>query len=94
MGACGLREGNVEERLGEADFGQRLSRKRALAHRRLRSKSIPLCAEMTKIGRALKIGENYEPTTAKHFNSIAIGVGRAVIPKVVRHGCAEVKYSA
>jgi hypothetical protein len=31
---------------------------------------------------------------AMHFNSIAIGVGSAVMPKVVRHGCALVKYSA
>ncbi len=27
--------------------------------------------------------------TAMHFSSIAIGVGKAVIPNVVRHGCAS-----
>lgn len=32
--------------------------------------------------------------TAMHFSSIAIGVGRAVMPRVVRHGCESVKYSA
>ena len=29
-----------------------------------------------------------------HLSSIAIGVGSAVMPSVVRHGCAAVKYSA
>ena len=33
-------------------------------------------------------------SAAMHFNSIAIGVGSAVMPSVVRHGCALVKYSA
>jgi hypothetical protein len=35
-------------------------------------------------------------TRAMHFNSIAIGVGSAVIPSVVRHGAAagSGKYSA
>ena len=42
-------------------------------------------------------GQNrYSATTATHFNSIAIGVGNAVMPSVVRHGAvaASAKNSA
>ena len=37
---------------------------------------------------------SYEGKAATHLSSIAIGVGSAVIPSVVRHGWAVVKYSA
>jgi len=37
---------------------------------------------------------SYEGKAATHLSSIAIGVGNAVIPSVVRHGWAVVKYSA